>query len=90
MAKAWLQKEENPDDDDSHLFNNCAVRSSAELGDANSTTIEHCTCEDKADPVSEKDRASLELLYGNEYIVSMIIDALLFVKGAWEQLGRNE
>ena len=90
MTNTWLEKEEHPDDDDSQLFDDCASGSSAELCDACATPIEHGAGKDEADAVREEDRLRLELLYSDEDVICMVVDALCFVERAWEQLSRNE
>jgi len=86
VAKARLQQEENPNYDDSHLFYDRAISCGAELGDANATSVENCTGKDEADSIHKEDWISLELLSGDENVISMVIDALSFIEWAREQL----
>ena len=90
MTNAWLEKEEHPNDDDSHLFDDRASGCSAELCDTCAASVEHGACKDEADAVRKEDWLRLELLYSNEDVIRMVVDALSFVEGAWEQLSRNE
>ena len=90
MTNTWLEKEEHPNDDNSHLFDDCASGSSAKLCDACAASVEHGACKDEANAVCEEARLRLELLYGDEDVISMVVDALGFVEWAREQLSRNE
>ena len=84
MSEPWLEEEEHPDHDHSHLFDNRAIGSGAELCDASSTAIEHGASKDEADAVCEQDWVSLELLCRDENIVRVIVDTLRFIERARE------
>ena len=90
MTNAWLEKEEHPNDNDSHLFDDCASGSSAELCDACATPIEHGASKNEADAIREQHRLRLELLCGYEDIICMVVDTLGFVEWAREQLGGDQ
>lgn len=90
MAEAWLHQEEEPNHHNSHLFNNCTVGGSRELGDTGSASIEYSACQDEQEGVGNQHWLCAELLHCNEDIVSMVVDALAIVKWTWVKLGGDQ
>jgi len=90
VTETWLEQEEEPNHENSALLDDCSVCGRGVFRDADPTAIEHgAACkEDKG--VQVEHWHCIELLYSDEYIVCVVVDALVLVEGARIELGRDE